>query len=95
MDKNTTLTINKRYFEFEEISKNKTLVKEIEESRDKLSRIIEQFVVDYSKFRDRKILSRMSERQLKNLIKRCEEVLAEKREEQCRRLNEEFNRTNT
>ena len=78
MNKNTTLTINKRFIEFEDISKNKTLIKEIEERQNQATRIISEYIVDYTKFRDRKVLSRLSITQLKNLIKRCEEVISEK-----------------
>lgn len=78
MDKYTTLTINKRFIEFEDIGKNKTLIREIEERQNQVARIISEYIVDYTKFRDRKVLSRLSILQLKNLIKRCEEVIADK-----------------
>lgn len=78
MDKYTTLTINKRFIEFEDISKNKTLLREIEERQDSANQIISEYIVDYTKFRDRKVLSRLSVLQLQNLIKRCEEVIADK-----------------
>lgn len=78
MNKDATLTINKRFIEFEDISKNKTLLREIEERQNEAARIISEYIVDYTKFRDRKVLSRLSILQLKNLIKRCEEVIADK-----------------
>lgn len=78
MDKYTTLTLNKRFIEFEDISKNKTLIKELEERQNQAARVISEYIVDYTKFRDRKVLSRLSILQLKNLIKRCEEVIADK-----------------
>lgn len=78
MDKYTTLTLNKRFIEFEDIRKNKTLIKEIEERQNQAAQIISEYIVDYTKFRDRKVLSRLSVLQLQNLIKRCEEVIADK-----------------
>ena len=72
-----TLTINKRYFEFEDVSKDKKILKE----QDKTGRIIHQYMVDYGKFKDKLILSKMTVRQLKNLIKRCEEVIQDKESE--------------
>jgi hypothetical protein len=78
MDKYTTLTLNKRFIEFEDINKNKTLIREIEERQNQAAQIISEYIVDYTKFRDRKVLSRLSILQLKNLIKRCEEVIADK-----------------
>lgn len=78
MDKYTTLTLNKRFIEFEDVSKNKTLLREIEERQNGVNQIINEYIIDYTKFRDRKVLSRLSITQLKNLIKRCEEVIADK-----------------
>lgn len=72
-----TLTINKRYLEFEDVSKDKKILKE----QDKTGRIIQQYMVDYGKFKDKLILSKMTVRQLKNLIKRCEEVIQDKESE--------------
>ena len=72
-----TLTINKRYFEFEDVSKDKKILKE----QDKTGRIIQQYMIDYGKFRNKLILSKMTVRQLKNLIKRCEEVIQDKESE--------------
>lgn len=72
-----TLTINKRYFEFEDVSKDKKILKE----QDEIGRIIQQYMIDYGKFRDKLILSKMTVRQLKNLIKRCEEVIQDKESE--------------
>lgn len=78
MNKDTTFTINKRTFEFEDVSKNKKILREFEESKDKITRVISQYAIDYAKFKDKLILSKMTVRQLKNLIKRCEEVISEK-----------------
>ena len=78
MNKDTTLTLNKRFIEFEDISKNKTLIREIEERQNQAAQIISEYIVDYTKFRDRKVLSRLSVLQLQNLIKRCEKVIADK-----------------
>ena len=72
-----TLTINKRYFEFEDVSKDKKILKE----QDETGRIIQQYMLDYGKFKDKLILSKMTVRQLKNLIKRCEEVIQDKESE--------------
>ena len=72
-----TLTINKRYFEFEDVSKDKKILKE----QDETGRIIQQYMIDYGKFKDKLILSKMTVRQLKNLIKRCEEVIQDKESE--------------
>ena len=72
-----TLTINKRYFETEDVSKDKKILKE----QDKTERIIQQYMIDYGKFKDKLILSKMTVRQLKNLIKRCEEVIQDKESE--------------
>ena len=74
-----TLTINKKYFEFEDVSKNKKILKE--KNQDKIRRTVYQYMIDYSKFRDKLILSKMTVRQLKNLIKRCEEVIQDKESE--------------
>ena len=76
-----TLTINKKYFEFEDVSKDKKILKEIEESQDKIRRIICQYAINYGKLRHKLILSKMTVRQLKNLIKRCEEVIQDKESE--------------
>lgn len=75
-----TLTINKRYFEFEDVSKDKKILKE----QDETGRIIQQYIIDYSKFKDKLILSKMTIRQLKNLIKRCEEVIQDKESEETK-----------
>lgn len=76
-----TLTINKRYFEFEDVSKDKKILKEIEENQDKIRRIVYQYAIDYGKLQDKLILSKMTVRQLKNLIKRGEEVIQDKENE--------------
>ena len=73
-----TLTINKRYLEFEDVSKNKKILKEMEENQDKIKRIVHQYMIDYGKFKDKLILSKMTVRQLKNLVKGCEEVIQDK-----------------
>ena len=78
-----TLTINKRYFEFEDVSKDKKILKE----QDKTGRIIQQYMIDYGKFKDKLILSKMTVRQLKNLIKRCEEVIQDKESEKLLHTN--------
>ena len=78
MNTYTTLTLNKRFIELEDISKNKSLIREIEERQNQAAQIISEYIVDYTKFRDRKVLSRLSVLQLQNLIKRCEEVIADK-----------------
>ena len=77
----TTLTIKKRVFEFEDVSKNKKILRELEESTNKTMRVINQYTIDYAKLKDKLILSKMTVRQLKNLIKRCEEVISEKNSE--------------
>ena len=82
-----TLTINKKYFEFEDVSKDKKILKEIEENQDKIRRIISQYAINYGKFRDKLILSKMTVRQLKNLIKRCEEVIQDKESEKLLHTN--------
>lgn len=74
-----TLIINKKYLEFEDVSKNKKILKE--KNQDTISGTIYQYMIDYSKFRDKLILSKMTVRQLKNLIKRCEEVIRDKESE--------------
>ena len=71
-------TINKRYFEFEDISKNKTILREIQEMSNGFHQIVHKQVINYHIFRDKLILSKLSVRQLKNLIKRCEEVIQDK-----------------
>ena len=38
-------------------------------------------MIGYGKFKDKLILSKMTVRQLKNLIKRCEEVIQDKESE--------------
>ena len=60
MNKDTTFTINKRTFEFEDVSKNKKILRELEESRDKITRVINQYTIDYTKFKDKLILSKMT-----------------------------------
>lgn len=76
MDK--TLTISKRYFEFKDVCKDKKILQEYEENQNELQKIIHEYMIDYGKFRDKLILSKMTVRQLKNLIKRCEEVILQK-----------------
>lgn len=81
MENDKTLTINKRYFEFEDISKNKTILREIQEMSNGFHQIVHEQVINYHIFRDKLILSKMTVRQLKNLIKRCEEVIQYKESE--------------
>ena len=81
MFEDKTLTINKKYFEFEDVSKDKKILKEMEENQGKIKRIVHQYMIDYGKFKDKLILSKMTVRQLKNLIKRCEEVIQDKESE--------------
>lgn len=75
---NKTLTISKRYFEFKDISKNKAIIREFQEMSNGFHQIVHEQVINYCIFRDKLILSRLSVRQLKNLIKRCEEVILQK-----------------
>lgn len=81
MENDKTFTINKRYFEFEDIGRDKKILKEFEKNQDNITRLAYQYVIDYSKFKDKLILSKMTVEQLKNLIKRCEEVIQDKESE--------------
>ena len=77
MENDKTFTINKRYFEFEDIGQDKKILKEF----DNITRLVNQYAIDYGKFKDKLILSKMTVEQLKNLIKRCEEVIQDKESE--------------
>ena len=44
-------------------------------------RVVSEQIIKWYKLKDKKILSRLSVRQLKNLIKRCEEVIQDKESE--------------
>lgn len=81
MNNKECLTINKRYFQFQDISKNKKILKEFEEQKNSINKLVHEYIIDYSKFKDKLILSKMTIRQLKNLIKRCEEVIKDKESE--------------
>lgn len=81
MENDKTFTINKRYFEFEDIGRDKKILKEFEKNQDNITRLAYQYAIDYSKFKDKLILSKMTVEQLKNLIKRCEEVIQDKESE--------------
>lgn len=81
MENDKTFTINKRYFEFEDIGRDKKILKEFEKNQDNITRLAHQYAIDYSKFKDKLILSKMTVEQLKNLIERCEEVIQDKQSE--------------
>ena len=68
----------KRYLTFEDIDKNTLRIREYNEN---INRVVSEQIIKWYKFKDKKILSRLSVRQLKNLIKRCEEVIQEKESE--------------
>ena len=53
----------------------------IREYNDNIHRVISEQIIKWYKLKDKKILSRLSVRQLKNLIKRCEEVIQDKESE--------------
>lgn len=65
----------KRYLTFEDIDKNTLRIREYEHN---MHRVVSEQIIKWYKFKDKKILSRLSVRQLKNLIKRCEEVIQDK-----------------
>lgn len=81
MNNEEYLTINKRYFQFQDISKNKKILKEFEEQKNSINKLVHEYTIDYGKFKDKLILSKMTIKQLKNLIKRCEEVIKDKESE--------------
>ena len=68
----------KRYLTFEDIDKNTLRIREY---NDNINRVVSEQIIKWYKFKDKKILSRLSVRQLKNLIKRCEEVIQDKESE--------------
>ena len=71
----------KRYLTFEDIDKNTLRIREY---NDNINRIVSEQIIKWYKFKDKKILSRLSVRQLKNLIKRCEEVIQDKESEETK-----------
>lgn len=84
MNNKECLTINKRYFQFQDISKNKKILQEFEEQKNSIHKLVHEYMIDYGKFKDKLILSKMTIRQLKNLIKRCEEVIKDKESEETK-----------
>ena len=68
----------KRHLTFEDIDKNTLRIREYNEN---INRVVSEQIIKWYKFKDKKILSRLSVRQLKNLIKRCEEVIQDKESE--------------
>ena len=68
----------KRYLTFEDIDKNTIRIREY---NDNINRVVSEQIIKWYKFKEKKILSRLSVRQLKNLIKRCEEVIQDKESE--------------
>ena len=69
----------KRSLTFEDIDKNTLRIREY---NDNINRVVSEQIIKWYKFKDKKILSRLSVRQLKNLIKRCEEVIQDKESEE-------------
>ena len=68
----------KRYLNFEDIDKNTLRIREYNEN---INRLVSEQIIKWYKIKDKKILSRLSVIQLKNLIKRCEEVIQDKENE--------------
>ena len=68
----------KKSLTFEDIDKNTLRIREYEHN---MHRVVSEQIIKWYKFKDKKILSRLSIRQLKNLIKRCEEVIQDKESE--------------
>lgn len=68
----------KRYLTFEDIDKNTLRIREYNEN---INRVVSEQIIKWYKIKDKKILSRLSVIQLKNLIKRCEEVIQDKESE--------------
>lgn len=68
----------KRSLTFEDIDRNTLRIREY---NDNINRVVSEQIIKWYKFKDKKILSRLSVRQLKNLIKRCEEVIQDKESE--------------
>lgn len=77
LDKNTFVI--KRNLQVEDIDKKTLVIREINEKNQQI--ICEQ-IIKYNKLKDKVILSRLSVRELKNLIKRCEEVIKDKESEE-------------
>ena len=69
----------KRSLTFEDIDKNTLRIREY---NDNIQRVVSEQIIKWYKFKDKKILSRLSIGQLKNLIKRCEEVIQDKESEE-------------
>ena len=66
---------------FEDIDKNTLRIREY---NDNIHRVVSEQIIKWYKFKDKKILSRLSVRQLKNLIKRCEVVIQAKESEETK-----------
>lgn len=71
----------KRSLTFEDIDKNTLRIREYNEN---IHRVVSEQIIKWYKLKDKKILSRLSVRQLKNLIKRCEEVIQDKESEETK-----------
>ena len=71
----------KRSLTFEDIDKNTLRIREYD---DNINRVVSEQIIKWYKFKDKKILSRLSVRQLKNLIKRCKEVIQDKESEETK-----------
>ena len=71
----------KRSLTFEDIDKNTLRIREY---NDNIHRVVSEQIIKWYKLKDKKILSRLSVRQLKNLIKRCEEVIKDKESEETK-----------
>lgn len=77
-DDDDRFQVIKRYLTFEDIDKNTLRIREYNEN---INRVVSEQIIKWYKFKEKKILSRLSVRQLKNLIKRCEEVIQDKESE--------------
>ena len=71
----------KRSLTFEDIDKNTLRIREYNEN---IHRVVSEQIIKWYKLKDKKILSRLSVRQLKKLIKRCEEVIQDKESEETK-----------
>ena len=71
----------KRSLTFEDIDKNTLRIREYDEN---IHRVVSEQIIKWYKLKDKKILSRLSVRQLKNLIIRCEEVIQDKESEETK-----------
>lgn len=69
-----------KLYSFQDIDKNTSIFYEC----DPITQIVQKTTIKYYKFRDKKILSKMTIKQLKNLIKRCEEVIKDKESEETK-----------